>query len=878
MDISLIKFTPLFAGLTESELDTLSNHSDPDSLSEGEQLFRTGEKSDSLYILHKGFVRLATQSGQSLATLGPGSVLGEASLFGNAPLDVDASAVSDIEFWRLSDQKLRTIILEQPSIGLQLGKNFGQMIAQMQDYLVAQLKKTQELGNVPRHTLEAFASQLQPVEVNAGETLYRSSEGALGLSLLESGSIRLEPEAGAEESPKIVQSGAILGTSALLTDKPYGHNAVAQENSVVWQISAQSFHMLNSQHPGLRRSLSRSVRAPLTKADQNVASMRLSEMPLFAQLPSTTVQNIAQRMLLQHASAGERVYRVGEAGDALYLIESGEIELTAENASGVIEELARIQGEGFFGKMSLFTGQIRTEDATATRNTNLWVLYKSDLDTLAAQYPEIGSALSQGLATRLAEEQSGDEQRFRNYEIFQNLANSDLQQITQFLQPTRFRQGEIIYRASSPAETLYLIEQGEIQVQTYNGGSWILGAGESFGERALLTNQPHSATVSAVTDVDLWALNKYDFDSLLTQHPSLAINISRMLSQQLADTNAYTDPVQQPTPPQQAFRRPAPSLDPEPIDGSMGLTSRRRQAVAAEASAAGMERERVDLFQWFSGLSSFAKLRLAIIILLLIWLLGIAAPVALLRLVQGSRVASSASLPISASSSIAAVYRMGSYEVASRDEGIALAIAMADRAVSATATYTPPPTNTPIPTNTPLPTNTPRPTVRAFIQAVADLAPELEIEVDEDLIQAAALPVRIWDQRLSQLGVRVEEAPVASGQQYWRLIEANWWDEKEAGGKHHIYVEVLDENGSRIVGHPVKITWGDGEHIENTQDKPFPEYAFNYQMYAAGNAYNVEILGLPSDRLIGAGMGDLERRAWGIHTSTLLTFRKTTAP
>lgn len=635
MDISLIKFIPLFAGLTEPELDTLSNHSEPGSLSEGEQLFRTGEKSDSLYILHKGFVRLATQNGQSLATLGPGSVLGEASLFGNIPLDVDASAISDIEFWRLSDQKLRALILEQLSIGLQLGGNFGQMIAQMQDYLVAQLNKTQELGNVPRHTLEAFASQLQPVEINAGEKLYRSGEGALGLSLLESGSVRLEPEVDSEEGPKIVQAGAILGTSALLTDKPYGHDAVAQEDSVVWQISAQSFHMLNSQHPGLRRSLSRSVRTPLTKADQKVA--------------------------------------------------------------------------------------------------------------------------------------------------------------------------------------------------------------------------------------------------LLNQYPSLTINTSRMLSQQLADTSTYPDPIQEPTLPQQALRRSVPSLEPEPIDGSMGLTSRRRQAVTAEA-AAGIKRERVDLFQWFNGLSTFAKLRLAIIILLLIWLLGIAAPVALLRLVQDSRVASHASLPISASSSIAAVYKMDSYEVASRDEGTALAIAMADRAVAATATYTPPPTNTPIPTNTPLPTNTPRPTVRSFIQAVVNLAPQLESEPEEDLIQAAALPVRIWDQRLSQLGVRVEEALVASGQQYWRLIEANWWDEKEAAGKHHIYVEVLNENGSRIVGHPVKVSWRDGEHIGNTQDKPFPEYAFNYQMYAAGNAYNIEIPGLPSDRLIGAGMGDLERRAWGIHTSTLLTFQKATAP
>ena len=148
---------------------------------------------------------------------------------------------------------------------------------------------------------------------------------------------------------------------------------------------------------------------------------RLGKMPIFAELPPQTLQAIAQRMVLQHVPAGERVYRVGEAGDAMYLIESGEIELTAENAAGVLEEIGRIAGDGYFGEMSLLTGQIRTEDATSTRNTNLWILYKADLDALATQQPAIGKALSQGVATRLSSGGDYDTARFQQFALFAEL-------------------------------------------------------------------------------------------------------------------------------------------------------------------------------------------------------------------------------------------------------------------------------------------------------------------------------------------------------------------------------------------------------------------------------------------------------------------------
>jgi hypothetical protein len=165
-----------------------------------------------------------------------------------------------------------------------------------------------------------------------------------------------------------------------------------------------------------------------------------------------------------------------------------------------------------------------------------------------------------------------------------------------------------------------------------------------------------------------------------------------------------------------------------------------------------------------------------------------------------------------------------------------------------------------------------------FIQAVPNRNTNAQAAAVEEEAPKPELPPRAWDQRLSQLGVRVEEANVESGQEYWRLVEAIWWDEKEAGGKHHIYVELLDENGNRIVGHPVTVYWSDGSYTGPTEDKAWPDYGFNYQMYAAGNAYNVKVEGLPSDQLIGAGMGDLERPRYGIHVAFLLTYQRTTKP
>lgn len=297
--------------------------------------------------------------------------------------------------------------------------------------------------------------------------------------------------------------------------------------------------------------------------------------------------------------------------------------------------------------------------------------------------------------------------------------------------------------------------------------------------------------------------------------------------------------------------------------------------------------ERGGFGQWFRDLSLMGKINTILLILLLIILIGVVVP-ALFRFLPSSRVASGASAyaPLNA---LRQVMQLGSYDVASINQDAARALALADRQVPPTPTYTPFPTVTPIPqefavNSAPVPTAIQAGVFVENFEAVsvgpaAPAPPPLEAVAKQDenaVAAAAAPPARVWDSRLDQLGVKVADASVEPGQQYWRLVEARWEDESQAGGKHHLFVEVRDENGARIVGQPVTAFWGDGSFTGPTEDKAAPDYAWNYQMYAAGYAYSVKVEGLPSDVLSGAGLGDLDKRFFRIHVAYYLVYQKTT--
>ena len=905
MKLDYVGNAPFFSALTEEEREGVSQRMHLEHRRGGETLFGPGDDSTALYLIKSGLVRLVADGGVALASVGPGSLVGETDLFLENPRSLGAVVASDAELWVLTREDLADLIADLPQVGLKLAVAFGSRLALFDRYLCEQrLKPLPFLSALDEPSLMAFACRLVPVDKPEGEVIIEAGQPTEGLFIVESGQVRLpSSEEGGDFSE--LGPGETFGEMALLTGKPHARSAQAATDVVLWALPVADFEALADECPDIRMALSDAFREPLSPQDLGLAMERMSSMRLFAGLSEEVLWSVAQRLLLQHVPAGESVYVEGSPGDALYLVDDGRVEIMPDR---------RTVGEGeFFGEMALLTGKPRSKIATASQHANLWVLYRSDFDDLVNRYPAISVALSRELGERLAEmDRRYTENHLRGLKLLAGLSSTQLEDIGRRLKPARFRQGEIIIREGDPGEEMFFIESGRVQViRGYGAEAYVLaelGAGDLFGEMALLSGNARSATVVALSDLDLWTMAQGDFDDLVTMYPNLALALSRLLSERLRNTDtrfshqaapavalpqsvvqpaastpevaAITDAtaaVAVPEPKPRRAPKPKPRRAPKPKPSARPSRAKPSRDLASELgdSFGGVA-------NWFGSLSRGAKVRLVVVSMLLAWLLFIVVPAALISTLaaeevtnlQGAIAFVQTITPVPSETPLPTETPIPPTETPIPPTETP--VPPTETPVPPTETPTPvPPTETPIPpTETPLPpTPTPIPPTATPVPAQVESAPK-EWAAAAAVPQAKPQPARDLDPRLGPLNVVISPADVPSGQSYWRLVKAYWQDKEESGNDHTIYVEVLDENGSRIVGQPVEIRWQDGSLPVITEDKPPYEYPANFPMYGTLGSYAVSVGGLPSDTIHGLGMGTIEQPAFTIHTNFLLTFQR----
>ncbi len=104
--------------------------------------------------------------------------------------------------------------------------------------------------------------------------------------------------------------------------------------------------------------------------------------------------------------------------------------------------------------------------------------------------------------------------------------------------PTKtFKAGETIFREGDPADVIYVIKDGRVDVTTGNRLLATLDALDIFGEMALVDKSPRSATVTAATDVTLVPVTEKQFLFLVSQTPFFAIKVMRVLVGRLRVAN-----------------------------------------------------------------------------------------------------------------------------------------------------------------------------------------------------------------------------------------------------------------------------------------------------------------------------------------------------
>jgi MFS family permease len=102
--------------------------------------------------------------------------------------------------------------------------------------------------------------------------------------------------------------------------------------------------------------------------------------------------------------------------------------------------------------------------------------------------------------------------------IFAPLPSMTLEQLASHLSHVSVPAGQVVFRQGEPGELFYVIGGGEVAVAVDGRPQVTLGRGAYFGEIALLRDVPRTATVTALTEVELYALERDVFIAAVTGH------------------------------------------------------------------------------------------------------------------------------------------------------------------------------------------------------------------------------------------------------------------------------------------------------------------------------------------------------------------------
>src|SRR6187402_1533162 len=95
----------------------------------------------------------------------------------------------------------------------------------------------------------------------------------------------------------------------------------------------------------------------------------LKEVPLFQFLDEAERVDLAAQLEVVQFAAGETVFLINEPGDALFIVNSGEVEVFFKNDTGERIVLERATRGDFFGELSLLDKGARSASVEATQET-----------------------------------------------------------------------------------------------------------------------------------------------------------------------------------------------------------------------------------------------------------------------------------------------------------------------------------------------------------------------------------------------------------------------------------------------------------------------------------------------------------------------------
>ena len=120
----------------------------------------------------------------------------------------------------------------------------------------------------------------------------------------------------------------------------------------------------------------------------------------------------------------------------------------------------------------------------------------------------------------------------RKVPLFSDLENKELEEIAGSMKERRFSTGQQIAVEGESGVGFFVIEDGEATVTVHGDEVRRLGAGDYFGEIALIAQTPRTATVTADSDLKTYGMTFWDFRPLVEETPGIAWKLLQSFAKQ----------------------------------------------------------------------------------------------------------------------------------------------------------------------------------------------------------------------------------------------------------------------------------------------------------------------------------------------------------
>lgn len=244
-------------------------------------------------------------------------------------------------------------------------------------------------SDLPKNAFIQLMEQMHMRSVLPGEVVIQEGDVGDSMFIVSGGRVKVTKvsEAGQELVLAHLSDGAFFGEMALLSEAPRAASVVAEEETLLFEVSRDVLKQVVQNFPSVRHILLRFHR-------QRLLSNLMATSPIFKPLDVSQRKGLIEKFKSREMPAQEQILQEGQMGDGLYMLLSGRAEVS-KDIDGKRQVLAHLKEGDVFGEMSLLRNQPVSASIKTLRKTIVLKLPRRTFSEIVSTHPQLLAHISE---------------------------------------------------------------------------------------------------------------------------------------------------------------------------------------------------------------------------------------------------------------------------------------------------------------------------------------------------------------------------------------------------------------------------------------------------------------------------------------------------